>query len=39
MYTGFEQVINGARSPEEQALMLQQTWAEAKEAGKTPTEE
>ncbi|HEV3476833.1 MAG TPA: hypothetical protein VG127_05060 [Rubrobacteraceae bacterium] len=39
MYTGFEQVINGARSPEEQALMLQQAWAEAKEVGKTPTQE
>ena len=37
MYTGFEQVINGARSPEEQAVKLQQAWAEAKEAGKTPT--
>ena len=37
MYSGFEQVIDGARSPEDQALMLQQAWTEAKRAGKTPT--
>jgi raffinose/stachyose/melibiose transport system substrate-binding protein len=37
MYSGFEQIIDGARSPEDQALMLQQAWTEAKRAGKTPT--
>jgi len=39
MFSGFQEVLNGARSPEEQALMLQRAWAEAKEAGKTPTQE
>jgi raffinose/stachyose/melibiose transport system substrate-binding protein len=38
MYTGFEQVIAGTRSPEEQAVTLQQAWAEAKKAGQTPTQ-
>jgi len=36
MYTGFREVINGMRSPAEQARALQQAWEEAKEAGKTP---
>jgi ABC-type glycerol-3-phosphate transport system substrate-binding protein len=39
MYTGFREVINGRRSPGEQAGALQQAWAEAKEAGKTPAQE
>jgi raffinose/stachyose/melibiose transport system substrate-binding protein len=39
MYTGFREVINGLRSPAEQAGALQQAWAEAKEAGKTPAQE
>ena len=39
MYTGFREVINGRRSPAEQAGALQQAWAEAKEAGKTPAQE
>jgi raffinose/stachyose/melibiose transport system substrate-binding protein len=39
MYTGFEQVIAGTRSPEEQAVALQRAWAEAKKAGQTPSQE
>jgi len=39
MYTGFREVINGMRSPAEQAGALQQAWAEAKEAGKTLVQE
>jgi raffinose/stachyose/melibiose transport system substrate-binding protein len=39
MYTGFREVINGLRSPAEQAGALQHAWAEAKEAGKTPAQE
>jgi raffinose/stachyose/melibiose transport system substrate-binding protein len=39
MYTGFEQVIAGTRSPKEQAVALQQAWAEAKKTGQTPTQE
>jgi raffinose/stachyose/melibiose transport system substrate-binding protein len=39
MYTGFREVINGLKSPAEQAGALQQAWAEAKEAGKTPAQE
>jgi raffinose/stachyose/melibiose transport system substrate-binding protein len=38
MYTGFREVINGMRSPAEQAGALQQAWEEAKEAGKTPAQ-
>jgi hypothetical protein len=39
MYTGFREVINGMRSPAEQAGALQQAWAEARNAGKTPAQE
>jgi raffinose/stachyose/melibiose transport system substrate-binding protein len=39
MYTGFREVINGRRSPAEQAGALQQAWVEAKEAGKTLAQE
>ena len=39
MYTGFREVMNGMRSPAEQAGALQQAWAEAKAAGKTPAQE
>jgi hypothetical protein len=39
MYTGFQEVIDGIRSPSEQAGALQRAWAEAKEAGKTPAQE
>ncbi len=38
MFTGFHEVISGVRSPEEQAGALQRAWAEAKSAGKTPTQ-
>jgi raffinose/stachyose/melibiose transport system substrate-binding protein len=34
MYTGFREVIDGMRSPAEQAVALQRAWAEAKEAGR-----
>ncbi len=39
MYTGFERVIAGTRSPEEQAVMLQRAWAEAKKTGQTQTQD
>ena len=39
MYTGFREVINGMRSPAEQAGALQQAWADGKKAGKTPAQE
>jgi raffinose/stachyose/melibiose transport system substrate-binding protein len=39
MYTGFREVMNGMRSPAEQAVALQRAWTEAKEVGKTPTQE
>jgi hypothetical protein len=39
MYTGFIKVIDGMRSPAEQAGALQRAWAEAKAAGKTPAQE
>jgi raffinose/stachyose/melibiose transport system substrate-binding protein len=39
MYVGFQEVVSGARSPAQQAVALQRAWAEAKEAGKTPTQE
>jgi raffinose/stachyose/melibiose transport system substrate-binding protein len=38
MYTGFREVINGMRSPAQQAAALQRAWAEAKEGGKTPAQ-
>jgi raffinose/stachyose/melibiose transport system substrate-binding protein len=38
MFSGFQEVLNGSRSAEEQARALQEAWAEAKEAGKTPTQ-
>jgi ABC-type glycerol-3-phosphate transport system substrate-binding protein len=38
MYDGFQEVLSGVRSPEEQAEALQRAWAEAKSAGKTPTQ-
>jgi hypothetical protein len=37
--TGFREVIDGMRSPAEQAGALQRAWEEAKEAGKTPAQE
>jgi raffinose/stachyose/melibiose transport system substrate-binding protein len=39
MYTGFREVIDGMRSPAEQAGALQRAWAETKVAGKTPAQE
>src|SRR5919107_5638281 len=39
MYIGFREVIDGMRSPAEQAGVLQRAWAEAKEAGKTLAQE
>jgi raffinose/stachyose/melibiose transport system substrate-binding protein len=33
MFTGFQEVLNGERTPEEQADALQAAWAEAKAAG------
>ena len=39
MYAGFQEVMNGTRSPAEQAGALQEAWAEAKRAGKTPAQE
>src|ERR671910_1747070 len=38
MYTGFREVIDGRRSPAEQAVALQRAWAEAIEAGKKTAE-
>ena len=38
MYDGFQEVIGGVRSPEEQAGALQRASAEAKSAGRTPTQ-
>lgn len=35
MFTGFQQVMSGSRTPEEQAQALQAAWEEAKAAGET----
>ncbi len=34
MWTGFQEVLNGTRSPGEQAGALQDAWAKAKKQGK-----
>jgi raffinose/stachyose/melibiose transport system substrate-binding protein len=39
MFTGFQEVINGSRSPEEQAAALQAAWEKAKKQGDVPTQE
>ena len=39
MFSGFQEVVNGTKSPKEQAAALQRAWAEAKKTGKTPTQE
>ena len=39
MFSGFQEVINGIRSPAEQAAALQEAWTEAKRAGNIPTQE
>lgn len=36
MFSGFQQVISGRRSPQEQAAALQRAWQEAENAGNTP---
>jgi raffinose/stachyose/melibiose transport system substrate-binding protein len=39
MFTGFQEVLNGARSAQEQATALQEAWAKAKQQGNIPTQE
>jgi raffinose/stachyose/melibiose transport system substrate-binding protein len=39
MFSGFQEVIDGSRSPEEQAAALQEAWAKAKKQGKIATQE
>jgi raffinose/stachyose/melibiose transport system substrate-binding protein len=39
MFTGFQEVLNGSRSAEEQATALQEAWAEAKRQGNLVTQE
>jgi ABC-type glycerol-3-phosphate transport system substrate-binding protein len=39
MFAGFQEVLNGSRSPQEQATALQEAWAEAKKKGNIPTQE
>jgi len=39
MYSGFQKVMEGSRSPDEQAAALQDAWAEAKEAGNIPSQD
>ena len=34
MWSGFQKVLNGSKSPAEQAQALQETWAAAKKQGK-----
>jgi len=38
MFSGFQEVIIGSRSPEQQAAALQDAWAKAKKAGNLPTQ-
>jgi raffinose/stachyose/melibiose transport system substrate-binding protein len=38
MFSGFQKVLNGSRSSEEQAAALQDAWAKAKSAGKVPSQ-
>jgi raffinose/stachyose/melibiose transport system substrate-binding protein len=39
MFSGFREVINGSRSPEEQATALQEAWAKAKKQGNIPSQD
>ncbi len=39
MFSGFQEVISGRRSPQEQAAALQKAWMEAKKAGNVLTQE
>jgi raffinose/stachyose/melibiose transport system substrate-binding protein len=38
MFSGFQEVLDGTRSPAEQSLALQDAWAEAKKQGKIATQ-
>ena len=38
MFNGFREVLNGTRSPVEQAAALQDAWARAKKQGKIATQ-
>ncbi|MDQ3863473.1 MAG: extracellular solute-binding protein [Actinomycetota bacterium] len=38
MFSGFQEVLNGTRSPAEQAAALQDAWAKAKKQGKIATQ-
>jgi hypothetical protein len=38
MFNGFQEVLNGTRSPMEQAAALQNAWARAKKQGKIATQ-
>jgi hypothetical protein len=38
MYTGFQEVLDGTRSPAEQSGALQDAWATAKKQGKIATQ-
>jgi ABC-type glycerol-3-phosphate transport system substrate-binding protein len=39
MFTGFQEVLDGSRSAEEQATALQEAWEKAKQQGNIPTQE
>jgi hypothetical protein len=39
MFSGFQQVLDGSRSAQEQATALQEAWDEAKRKGNVPTQE
>ena len=39
MFTGFQEVLNGSRSADEQATALQEAWEKAKQQGNIPTQE
>jgi len=39
MFSGFQEVLNGSRSAQEQATALQEAWAKAKKKGDIPTQE
>jgi hypothetical protein len=38
MFTGFQEVLDGTRSPAEQSAALQDAWATAKKQGKIATQ-
>jgi raffinose/stachyose/melibiose transport system substrate-binding protein len=39
MFSGFQEVLNGSRSAQEQATALQEAWEKAKQQGNIPTQE